>query len=102
MQGVHEEIRALPLLALPPLDVVIFVSPEYRVAYVKEFLARSNPKLAIFMVRGGAAFTRTEQLEQTRSKVWLSFSHSSGLWITGADPIQGLTFLQPLILFADN
>ncbi len=49
-QGVHDEIRALPWLAMPPLDAVIFVSPEYRVPYVKEFLARTNVKLAIFLV----------------------------------------------------
>ncbi len=48
-------IRALPWLGIPTFDVVVFLSPEYRVDFVKNFLDRCGAKLAIMMVHNGDA-----------------------------------------------
>jgi hypothetical protein len=46
------DVRALPVLSpkLPKHDVVIFVTPEYNMKFVRDFLHYSRAKLAILMV----------------------------------------------------
>ena len=51
------DVRGLPALGMPPFDVVIFISPEYRVNYAKEFVARAKPQLVILVVHNGDAET---------------------------------------------
>lgn len=48
-------ILGLPTLLFPHYDVIIFVSPEYRPHYVREFIHRSRPKLVVLFVHNGDA-----------------------------------------------
>lgn len=49
------KVRVLPSVEIPEFDIVVFVSPEYRVEYVREFIERTQPKLVFFMVHNGDA-----------------------------------------------
>lgn len=48
-------IRGLPWVGIPQFEVVIFLSPEYRVDYVREFIRQARPKVVIMMVHNGDA-----------------------------------------------
>jgi hypothetical protein len=47
------EIRGLPLLAMPHFDIIVLVSPEYRIDYVRELIEKSKPKAVIAWVHNG-------------------------------------------------
>lgn len=47
------QLRGLPVLNMPHHDILIFVSPEYRVDYVRELIERSKPKAVIAMIHNG-------------------------------------------------
>jgi hypothetical protein len=49
------QIRGLPVLSMPHHDILIFVSPEYRIDYVREFIERSQPKAVIALIHNGDA-----------------------------------------------
>ncbi len=49
------QLRGLPVLSMPHHDILIFVSPEYRIDYVREFIERSRPKAVIAIIHNGDA-----------------------------------------------
>lgn len=49
------QIRGLPVLSMPHHDILIFVSPEYRIDYVRELIERSQPKAVIALIHNGDA-----------------------------------------------
>ncbi|GAX83396.1 hypothetical protein CEUSTIGMA_g10821.t1 [Chlamydomonas eustigma] len=49
------QLRGLPVLSMPHHDVLIFVSPEYRIDYVREFIDKSKPRAVIAMIHNGDA-----------------------------------------------
>lgn len=49
------KLMGLPSVYVPQFDVLIFISPEYRVPYVREFIDRARPKLVVMMVHNGDA-----------------------------------------------
>ncbi|KAG1672725.1 hypothetical protein FOA52_005203 [Chlamydomonas sp. UWO 241] len=46
-------LRALPVLSIPHYDIMIFISPEYRVDYVRELIDKSRPKAVVAWVHNG-------------------------------------------------
>lgn len=53
--GFQGSMRPLPLFGIPHFDLIIFVSPEYRVHYVRDLIQRSQPTAVLFMVHNGDA-----------------------------------------------
>ena len=45
VKGFRAKLRGLPVLSVPHFDIIIFVSPEYRIDYVREFIDKSKPKV---------------------------------------------------------
>lgn len=45
VKGFRAQLRGLPVLSVPHFDIIIFVSPEYRIDYVREFIDKSKPKV---------------------------------------------------------
>ena len=60
LQGYNAQLRGLPVLSMPHHDVLIFVSPEYRIDYVREFIERSRPKAVVAFIHNGDADTVTQ------------------------------------------
>lgn len=60
LAGYNAELRGLPVLSMPHHDVLIFVSPEYRIDYVREFIERSKPKAVVAFIHNGDADTITQ------------------------------------------
>lgn len=63
LHGFKGHLRALPAIGVPQFDMVIFVSPEYRLNYVREFIQRSKPKVVMCMVHNGDAVDVPELLK---------------------------------------
>eukprot|EP00955_Chlamydomonas_euryale_P045597 353185-Chlamydomonas_euryale.AAC.1 len=47
------QVRALPVVSMPPQDVLVLVSPEYRVDYVRGLIRQAQPKAVIALVHNG-------------------------------------------------
>jgi hypothetical protein len=61
--GLEGRVLGLPTMLFPHYDVIIFVSPEYRPHYVREFIHRSKPKLVVLFVHNGDAQSVPELLK---------------------------------------
>mmetsp|Transcript_40261 Transcript_40261/g.89407 ORF Transcript_40261/g.89407 Transcript_40261/m.89407 type:complete len:399 (+) Transcript_40261:273-1469(+) len=48
-------MRGLSSLSFPQFDVAIFVSPEYRVDYVREVIQRMQPRAVVMLIHNGDA-----------------------------------------------
>ena len=56
--GFKGQMRGLPSISMPRFDLIIFISPEYRVSYVRDFILRAKPAAVLFMVHNGDAAVR--------------------------------------------
>jgi len=53
VSGMGAQVRALPVVSMPPQDVLVLVSPEYRVDYVRGLIRQAQPKAVIALVHNG-------------------------------------------------